>query len=132
MEAVAVFPRRVLTVGAGVIGTVYAGRLAARGVDVTVLARGDRLRQLEAEGAVIVRAPGNDSVRARVRAVEQVSEGSFDLAIVAVRREQALVAASALARMESRIVMFFGNFAGMQQALAQVLGGERTVFGFPG
>ncbi|MCB5263750.1 MAG: NAD-binding protein, partial [Candidatus Cloacimonetes bacterium] len=34
---------RILVVGAGAIGSLFAGKLAGSGKDVTILARGDRL-----------------------------------------------------------------------------------------
>jgi 2-dehydropantoate 2-reductase len=132
MDVAATVPSRVLVIGAGVIGTVYAARLAISGLDVTVLARGDRLRRLEAEGAVVVRSPGGEPAQAWIRAVEHASDERFDLIILAVRREQVVAAVDALSGIESPIVLFFGNFAGMQDELAETAGRERTIFGFPG
>ncbi len=47
---------RFAVMGAGDIGGRYGGRLAASGLDVTFVARGDRLRQLQKEG---LHVPGN-------------------------------------------------------------------------
>ncbi len=44
---------RILVIGAGVNGSVCAARLLERGVDVTVLARGKRLAEIERDGIVI-------------------------------------------------------------------------------
>ncbi len=44
---------RVLTVGAGVVGSAYAGRLFAAGHAVTLCARTDRLAELEESGRVL-------------------------------------------------------------------------------
>lgn len=41
---------KIVVIGAGVIGSVYAGRLAVAGHDVSVLARGSRKTTLERDG----------------------------------------------------------------------------------
>ena len=45
---------RVLVLGAGVIGSVYAGKLLQAGHEVVVLARGHRLSDLQAHGLVLL------------------------------------------------------------------------------
>lgn len=42
--------KRILVVGAGVIGSIYGGRLAENGAEVTFLARGKRLEELRTMG----------------------------------------------------------------------------------
>ena len=44
---------RTLVVGAGVIGSVYAGKLLEAGHEVVLLARGRRLSDLQAYGLVL-------------------------------------------------------------------------------
>lgn len=44
---------RIVVIGAGVIGSVYAGRLAAAGHDVSLLARGSRKATLERDGVIL-------------------------------------------------------------------------------
>lgn len=44
---------RILVYGAGVLGSLYAARLAESGKDVTILARGQRLRELWEHGIVL-------------------------------------------------------------------------------
>jgi ketopantoate reductase len=46
-------PMRILVFGAGVIGSVYAGKLLQAGHHVVLLARGRRLRDLRARGLVL-------------------------------------------------------------------------------
>lgn len=45
--------KRILFLGAGVIGSIYAGKLALPGQDVTLLARGKRLEELQQKGLVL-------------------------------------------------------------------------------
>ena len=54
---------RILVLGAGVIGSVYAGRLLEAGHDVVLLARGPRLVDLQTHGLILQDAEsGNRSV----------------------------------------------------------------------
>src|ERR1700685_2385339 len=46
-------PMKLVVVGPGVIGSIYAGRLAQSGHEVTLLARGQRLADLRAHGLVL-------------------------------------------------------------------------------
>ena len=75
--------------GAGVIGSVYAGRLHDAGHDVTLFARGDRLAALRDHGLVLEDAhTGRRTVR-RLPLLPTLNEAiSFDAIVVAVRREQ--------------------------------------------
>ena len=45
---------KILIYGAGVIGSIFAGKLALAGNDVTVLARGKRFEELVNEGIILV------------------------------------------------------------------------------
>ena len=123
--------QQVLVVGAGVIGSVYAGRLAEAGHLVTLVARGGRLAQLEPSG-LRLRRPGGSEVRPMVTVVDQIPRAAFDLVLVAVRREQVAAAARQVAASVPGRVMLFGNFAGMVDELGSVLGDDRTLVGFPG
>lgn len=61
---------KVLIYGAGVIGSIFAGRLAASGQDVTVLARGKRLEELRQNG-VVLSVPGeNTAERIPVKVID--------------------------------------------------------------
>lgn len=42
--------KRILIFGAGVVGSIYALRFAQSGLDVTLLARGERLKSLKKDG----------------------------------------------------------------------------------
>ncbi|TMC04503.1 MAG: hypothetical protein E6J41_24680 [Chloroflexi bacterium] len=122
---------RVLVIGAGVIGSVYAGHLAEVGHDLTLLARGHRLDDLVRSG-LRLRRQSRPERAPRVAITAEVPVGPFDLVVVAVRREQATAAAEQAALVSATLVMLFGNYAGMVAALAQAAGPDRTVVGFPG
>jgi 2-dehydropantoate 2-reductase len=122
---------KVLVVGAGVIGSVYAGHLSAAGHEVTLMARGSRLSDLRRAGLWLRRSGGSEATPP-VTVVDEVPATPLDLVIVAVRRDQALPATAQAARAAAGIAMLFGNFAGMTDELGAALGSDRVVAGFPG
>ena len=122
---------RVLVIGAGVIGSVYAGQLAQAGHDVVLLARGTRLGNLQHAGLRLQRQ-GRGVVCPPVVIAAAPPAGPIDLTIVAVRRDQAVAAAHDGGRMPGMTVLLFGNNAGLLADLAVLFGTERTIAGFPG
>src|SRR5262245_21671943 len=123
---------RVLVIGAGVIGSVYAGHLADAGHDVTVLARSRRLADLRRSGLRL--RLGSGPVRTPdITVTGVVPAAPLDLVMVAVRREQATAAAEQASHASTTTAMLFGNYAGMVAALAAAAGpGRAVVVGFPG
>jgi len=119
---------RILVVGAGVIGSVYAARLLEAGHTVTVCARGRRLGELRDGGLILQDAETSRRTAHEVRAVATPDGVGCDLVLVAVRRDQ-MVGAVPLANMDAD-VMFFGNAAGLTKTLTGAIG-KRTLFGFP-
>jgi len=123
----------VLVFGAGVIGSVYALRLAKAGHEVQLVARGDRLAALRAGGleirnVLMCDAPGP----APVTVLERVPDGEFyDLSIVAVRSGQVEPALREVARAKnSGPVAVIGNNLGDLGAQGAMIGPERFVAGF--
>ena len=45
--------KRILFFGAGVIGSLYAGKLALSGQNITILARGKRLEEMQEKGLTL-------------------------------------------------------------------------------
>jgi 2-dehydropantoate 2-reductase len=124
-------PQRVLVIGVGVIGSVYAGQLAQAGHEVSVMARGRRLHELERGGLRLVRSGGSE-LRPSVTVLDELPATPFDLVVIAVRRDQAMAAAQQAARAIAGTVLLFGNFAGTLTELGAVIGTDRALAGFPG
>ena len=122
---------RVLIVGAGVIGSVYAGRLLAAGHAVTLCARGHRLAELEESGLILENAHTGQRVCHNVEVVGPSDAISLhcDLALVAVQRDQMITTVPLLQTLRAD-VLFFGNAAGLVIALTEATG-PRVLFGFP-
>jgi 2-dehydropantoate 2-reductase len=120
---------RILVMGAGVIGSVYAARLLEAGHTVTVCARGRRLAQLRDGGLILQDAETGRRTAHQVGAVATPDGVACELVLVAVRRDQMVGTVPLLANMDAD-VMFFGNAAGLTETLAGAIG-KRTLFGFP-
>lgn len=123
---------RILIVGAGVIGSVYGAKLLERGHEVIVLARGDRLTELQEHGLVLEDAERGQRTELPVSVVEGVTAGDrYDLVLAAVRREQLHGIVPVLRKLsDGADVLVFGNATGLCSELRASLG-ERVLFGFP-
>ncbi len=123
---------RILVLGAGVIGSVYAGKLVEAGHDVVLFARGRRLTDLQASGLILEEAESRQRTVVQVAAVGALdADDRFDLVLVPVRSEQLASTLPLLSSMrDGSDVLFFGNTAGRQTQLVEALRG-RALFGFP-
>jgi 2-dehydropantoate 2-reductase len=123
---------RILVLGAGVIGSVYAAKLLQAGHEVVLLARGRRLADLRREGLVLQDAESGDRTELPVRCVSDVGAAErFDLVLVPVRAEQLLGTLPHLTAMnDGSDVLIFGNPAAHRGAILAALG-PRALFGFP-
>lgn len=91
---------RFVVFGAGVLGSLYAARLAAAGYDVTLIARGRRLADLREHGLVVEDVgSGERSVRRDVRVLAAIpSDEAFAFCLVLVRKTQLADALPVLAQ----------------------------------
>jgi len=112
---------RILVVGAGVIGSVYAGKLLTAGHEVVLLARGRRLADLQASGLILEEAQSGKRTAQPVTAVAALdSADRYDLVLVPVRSEQLTSTLPVLSSMrDGSDVLFFGNTAGRQAQLSR-------------
>lgn len=125
---------KILIIGAGVLGSIYAAKLTQAGRDVTLLARGARLAQLREHGIVLESSYDGAQSVARVNLVETLRpEDEYDLALVIMRQNQAASVLPMLAA-NTRIpaVAFLMNNADGGRAFRAALGDERVLLGFAG
>lgn len=122
---------RVLIVGAGVIGSVYAGQLLAAGHTVTLCARTTRLAELKESGLVLEDARTGQRACRKVALVAPTEAAGVrcDIAFVAVRHDQMMTTVPLLQTLGTDVV-FFGNAAGLVTTLTEAMG-SRALFGFP-
>jgi len=128
-EAVAL---NVLLIGLGVIGTVYGAHLAAAGHTVSVLDHGSRTDDVRQFG-LRARDVGTGALTSAVaKVVGNPGVGTYDLIIVAVRREQLLAVARSLEQVcAAPCILFLGNNPHGRAGLPTDLPGP-TSLGFPG
>lgn len=123
--------RRLAVIGAGVIGQVYAARLAAAGFEVHLLARGRTLEELQQHGIRLLK--DGTSEWQQVNVVNTVSElPEVDAAYVAVRGDQFEELLPELTHLPARTVVTLSNLAGEAPRIREILGLRRTVLAFPG
>jgi 2-dehydropantoate 2-reductase len=124
---------RILVLGAGVIGSVYAGQLLQAGHQVALVARGSRLTDLRAHGLVLEDAESGEHRELPIEVLDvPAADVRYDLVVVAVRSEQLTKTLPILAAItDVPDVLFLGNTAGRSRGLIEALG-DRVVLGFPG
>jgi len=125
---------KILMVGAGVLGTLYAARLQKAGQQVVMLARGERLKQLQERGIELIEAVDGLKQTIPIEVTDQLqAQDEFDLAIVLVRKNQ-LASVLPLLEINQKIpaFLFMVNNAAGPQVLIDTVGKERVLLGFPG
>ena len=125
---------KIVILGAGVQGTVFAVRLALAGHHVTLVSRAARATELRHTGATIQEAETSRIYTKLLPVLESLPRDfSADFCLVTVRREQieavlpGLVEAVAIRR-----IVFLGNHAYGSDNLLAIPGRSRTVLAFPG
>jgi len=122
---------RILVIGAGVNGSVIAERLFERGVDVTVLARGKRLAEIQNNGIVIENPFSQKRRVAKVRVIGELAPGDiYDYVLVVVRRNQVGELLPTLAANTSPNVVFMSNNLNGPAEIVAALGPQRPMLGF--
>jgi ketopantoate reductase len=117
---------KIVILGAGVQGTVFAVRLAMVGHGVTLVSRPGRATELRQGGATIQDLKTHRIYTEVLPVLEKLPSGfAADMCLVAVRRD--LVQATAIPR-----IVFLGNHANGSDKLLAVLGRSRAVLAFPG
>lgn len=118
---------KIAIVGTGSIGSTFAFQLARSAHDVTVIARGERLEQLQAEKAIVTVSGERAAVRVSA-ALDPVTD--YDLVLVTVLAPQVDSVLPSLQASAAKTVMFmFNTFESLDRLRNAV--GERFAFGFP-
>ncbi len=126
--------RKILVIGAGVLGSLYAGKLHQAGYDVTLLARGNRLQELRQSGLLLQEDSSEAIERFAVEVTDRLDEqDAYDLVLVVVRKNQLPSVLPMLKdHQHTPNVLFLVNNAAGPEALVEALGKERVLLGFPG
>jgi 2-dehydropantoate 2-reductase len=119
---------RIAVVGPGGIGSTFAFLLARAGHDVTVVARGKRLEQLQRDPAIV--NTSGERAAVRVSSALDATTG-WDLVLVTVLVSQVDAVLPALAASAAKTVMFMFNTFEPLTRLRDAVGPSRFAFGFP-
>lgn len=123
---------RILIYGAGVIGSIFGGKLALAGHEITVLARGIRYEEIEKEGIALVHEKDQKTEQMPVRVIRELaSDDAYDYILVTVQRTQVDEILKSLSRNCSRNIVFLVNTAGGYDQWAEAVGEEKLMIGFP-
>lgn len=115
-------------IGPGAIGSTLAFQLSRAGHQVTVVARGERLRRLEQEQAIV----RTDGERAAVTVCAQLAPNiAYELVLVTVLATQVDAVLPSLKASAARKVMFLFNTFDAIAPLREAVGAQRFAFGFP-
>jgi 2-dehydropantoate 2-reductase len=124
-------PLRIIVIGAGVLGSLYAAKLSKSGSQVSLLARGDRLVQLRRLGVQLEDRLTGERWTGEVKILDKLSaDDVFDIAFVLVRRNQLDGVLPVVKSCNAPVVVFLLNNPHAED-LAKAFG-DRAVFGFPG
>lgn len=122
---------RILIYGAGVIGSFYASRFAKAGLDVTVLARGQRLKELQGHGLWY-----RGKTRTHKVEVKTISElkpnDRYQFIFLTVRENQVEEAMEDISRNESPNVVTMVNTIKPYGRWEKICGKGRILPAFPG
>src|SRR5262245_37389100 len=91
---------RIAVMGAGAVGGYFGARLAAAGLDVSFIARGEHLRAAQAHGLRVRSIQGDLAIRSRFTS-RPVDVGSVDLVLFSVKSPDTEEAARSLAPLMS-------------------------------
>ena len=124
--------KKTLFFGAGVIGSLYAGKLALSGQNVTLLARGKRLKELQEEGLTLF-SEKNGEEKPNISVISELkSDDIYDYVFVTLRNENLDDALPILAQNKSANFVFMVNTPNGYSNWIRHLGKERIVAAFPG
>jgi 2-dehydropantoate 2-reductase len=125
---------KLLFFGAGVLGSLYAARLAETGHQVSILARGRRLHEIREQDIVLEHAFSGKKSIVSVNVVEKLNPSDhYDYIIVLVRKNQVKDVLEVIGKNNStpNILVMVNNPSGYSQ-WADAIGNQRLMVGFAG
>lgn len=120
---------RVVVAGAGAVGSVVGGLLAAAGHDVLLVGRDPHMAEVARSGLQVTGLFGERRSTPRTATALDAADGPADLVLVAVKSHATAGVAAALARFRHapRLAVSLQNGLGNVEALASALGADRVL-----
>jgi 2-dehydropantoate 2-reductase len=125
--------KKILIIGAGVIGSIYAVNLSNAGYSVTMVARASRLAELQENGLLFHNSKTNNIDKAEVKVINIISDYDiYDYIFVTVRYEHIdNVLLEIKSNFSQNVVTMINNPLGYDK-WEQILGKGRIIPAFPG
>jgi 2-dehydropantoate 2-reductase len=124
---------RILIFGAGVIGSIYAGKLSLSGQDVTILARNKRLNDLKEKGLLLKHFTQDRIDKVDITIISELkSDDIYDYIFVILRKDHLTDALPVLSQNKSRNFVFMVNTPNGYSDWINSLGKKRIIPAFPG
>src|SRR5712692_2382804 len=121
---------RVAVMGAGAVGGYFGARVAASGMDVTFIARGEHLKAMQKNGLRIKSTRGDLEIHSKfISSSDQIAP--VDLVLLAVKSQDTEEAARSLAPFMGRdtAVLSLQNGVDNTDKIARLWGGDRSLAG---
>ena len=124
--------KKMLFFGAGVIGSLYAGKMALSGHDVTILARGRRLEELKEQGLTLSSEKFGKE-KPEISVISELKNNDiYDYVFVTLRNDHINDALPVLGQNQSENFVFMVNTANGYADWIKHLGKEKVIAAFPG
>ena len=125
---------KVLVCGAGIQGSYLAFSLSSAGVDATLLARGQRLKDLQENGVRLAFHPSDEVVSVQVPVISSIDlEAGYDTFIIAMQKQQAISFSPALSNFaENAAFVYLGNNGTGVSDYEKHIPSQNIVLGFLG
>jgi 2-dehydropantoate 2-reductase len=120
---------KIVVYGAGVLGSLHAARLHEAGHDVSLVARGERLTEVQEHGVLLAEGD-SPTIRSVPVPVVEDAAGGCHLILVVVRTHHIDGVLESIARIDGD-VLFLLNWAAGPGPLGSAIGAERVLLGFP-
>jgi len=123
---------RILVYGAGVIGSIFAGKIAKTGYDVTILARGNRLNEIKEKGIILYNSINGKMDTIKIKTIDILKEDDiFNYVIITVQNNQIENILPVLEKNKSPNIVFAVNTPLGYEKWTKYVGSNRIIIGFP-